>query len=66
MSVEAEICFNPNVKKCMSVLVHIMDLAVNDNVCTRGFKRVRERVEEFGIQEMLDKKRNIHCIIKRV
>ena len=60
MSVEAEICFKPNINKFASAVVHILVYAVNYNVFTCRVNHERERVKEFGIQEMWDKKFNIH------
>ena len=50
MSIEAEILFNPNVNKRVSVLVRNLSCAVKDNIFTRGVKREIEIVKEFGIQ----------------
>ena len=55
MCVEAEIFFNPNVKKRASVLLRLMMCAVKETLCTHKVKRERERVKEFGIQEMMGK-----------
>ena len=60
MRVEGYIFLNPNIKKHTSVLVLIMVCVVKDTVCTYEIKRVIERVKEFGIQEMWDKKSNVH------
>ena len=54
MSVEAESLFNPNVKKLVSALMRIMVCSVKEAIFTCGVS-ARERVKEFGIQEMWDK-----------
>ena len=55
MSVEAESCFNPNVKKLASSLVRRLEFAMNKTVFTRRVKRKRDIWKEYGIQEMLNK-----------
>ena len=60
MSVEAESCFKPNIKKFTSELLCIMVCAAKETVCTCGVKHGIERVKEYGIQEMLDKIRNMN------
>ena len=51
MSVEAESCFKPNIKKFTSELLCIMVCAAKETVCTCGVKHGIERVKEYGIQE---------------
>ena len=41
------------------MLVRILECAAKESVCTCGKKRGRERVKEYRIKEILDKKRNI-------
>ena len=60
VSVASDSCFKPNVNKCSSMWVHRMECDVNENVSICRVKRDREIVEEYVIQKMLDKKRNMH------